>query len=191
MRLFTGLSLPERIITPIESLTNQLSDAARVRWSPAQNLHITTKFIGQWPSERLPELESRLGAMPVPRSFSVSVAHLGYLPGPHRPKIFFAGVRGEAGLAKLAEITESTLSELGVKKEDHPYTPHLTLARLGRDPAAVQALRERVAQFAEAGSEFEFGSFIADRFHLYESKTGPAGSVYSVLASYPLLKAAA
>ena len=190
MRLFTGLSIPPAIIEPIGSALTQLRQAAELRWSPLENLHITTKFIGEWPDARLTELENTLTAMPKPAPLTVSVARFGFLPNPHRPKIFFAGVRAEAGLTQLAERTDKTLAALGVKPETHPYTPHLTLCRVGHALPPVQALRDRIAQLTGEGAEFDFGSFTANEFHLYQSKTGPAGSAYSKLSTYPLEKAA-
>jgi 2'-5' RNA ligase len=190
MRLFTGLPIPPHIIAPIGSALKQLRQSADLRWSPLENLHITTKFIGEWPDARLPELESTLTAMPKPGAFSVVMARFGYLPNPHHPKIFFAGVHADAGLAELAERTDKTLASLGVKPETHSYTPHLTLARVGHALGPVQALRERIAHLTVEGADFNFGAFTANEFHLYQSKTSPAGSVYSKLSTYPLEKAA-
>ena len=33
---------------------------ARINWSPVDNLHITTKFIGEWPEARLDEIKRAL-----------------------------------------------------------------------------------------------------------------------------------
>lgn len=194
MRLFTGLSIPPHIVAHLVGALKQLRQTVELRWSPLENLHITLKFIGEWPDARLPELETTLAGMPKPAPFMVSVARFGFLPNPHRPKIFFAGVHAEAGLAEFAEHIDRTLAAIGVKPDAHPYTSHLTLARvgarMGQALPPVQALRERIALLAAAGADFEFGSFTANEFHLYQSKTSPAGSVYSKLFTYPLEKAA-
>ncbi len=188
MRLFTGLSIPSNISHTLEGLLTEIRSAARLRWTPVENFHITSKFIGEWPETRISELEGALAAMDPPGEFEVTVAEFGFLPNSHRPKIFFAGVRGEAGLAALAGRTDATLAELGVKREERTYTPHLTLARIGNEN--IGALRERIAALPVSDPEgFEFGSFTARDFHLYLSKAGPKGSVYSPLATYPLQKA--
>jgi 2'-5' RNA ligase len=190
MRLFTGLSIPSHITQALDGLLTELRGTAPLRWVPAENLHITSKLIGEWPNARLPELETALAAMDRPGEFQVTVARFGFLPNPHRPKIFFAGVRGEAGLAALAARTDATLAPLGVKPEIRTYNPHLTLARIGHEN--IGALRERIAALPTSNrGAFEFGSFAAREFHLYLSKTGPVGSVYSNLATWPLQKAAA
>jgi 2'-5' RNA ligase len=186
MRLFTGLSIPSHISGALEGVLKELRTIARVRWTSPENLHITSKFVGDWPDARVPELEGALAAMDPAGEFEVTVARFGFLPNPHRPKIFFAGVRGEVGLGALAARTDATLAPLGVKPESRPYTPHLTLARIGNED--IGALRERIA--AVPPESFEFGSFSVREFHLYLSKASPAGSAYSRLATYPLQKAA-
>ena len=40
----------------LEELLRHLKPSARIAWSPIANLHVTTKFIGEWPEERLGEL---------------------------------------------------------------------------------------------------------------------------------------
>jgi 2'-5' RNA ligase len=189
MRLFSGLSIPDNIAAALGSVLAELRKTAQLRWSPVKNLHITSKFIGEWPQERLTELQGALAGLEPPRPFQVTVARFGFLPNPHRPKIFFAGVHGEAGLAQLAERIDIALAAIGVKREDRDYTPHLTLARI-RDEE-IGMLRERIAAVPVP----EFGSFTVREFHLYLSKPdlskpGPAGSVYSILHTYPLEKAA-
>jgi 2'-5' RNA ligase len=68
-----------------------------------------------------------------------------------------------------------------VKTEERRYHPHVTLARI-KDQSQVAALRGRVAEM----SDLEFGEFEVRAFHLYESRTGPRGSVYTKLATYDL-----
>jgi len=184
MRLFTGLALPAHIIAPIETVMNQLREIAPLRWSPPENLHITTKFIGEWPEAQLPELEDYLDKMPKPRPFTVTLARFGFLPNPHHPKIFFAAVHADAGLTKLAKNIEDTLATLGIKKETHPYAPHVTLARVGQALSPAQALREKIAELTKNGVNLEFGTFKATEFHLYQSKN----SQYTPLATYPVAK---
>jgi 2'-5' RNA ligase len=180
MRLFTGLAIPPSVIALLETVMNQLRPLAPLRWSPPENLHITTKFIGEWPETRLPELEDSLGKMPRPAPFILTIARFGFLPNPHHPKIFFAGVHGDGRLNELAKNTEETLALIGVKKETHPYTPHLTLARVGKALPPAHALRERIAHLNP-----EFGAFEATEFHLYQS----SNSAYTKLSTYPLARA--
>jgi 2'-5' RNA ligase len=176
MRLFTGISIPAHITAALTGAVAELRSSLDLRWSPPENLHITTKFIGQWTAERLPELQRTLASLDTPEPFEVTVAAFGFLPNSRRPKILCAGIEANARLTELASATDRAATRLGVKGEDRAYNPHVTLARLRG---------ERL----EVASAPEFGSFPVREFHLYESRPGPAASRYSILSSYPLTKA--
>lgn len=175
MRLFTGISVPD--------FTSQLAglrEVAGVNWSPAENLHITVKFIGEWPEHRLKELQDALATMPRFGNIAIEVTRLGFFPNPHHPRILFAGAHPVDSLTELAKRTEAALEPLGYAREDRPYSPHITLARIATGD--FHTLRERIA----AMGNLDFLSFEATEFHLYQSKPGPGGSIYTKLASYPL-----
>jgi 2'-5' RNA ligase len=186
MRLFTGIGLSPEVVQNLERLLERLRPAARVRWSSPSNLHITTRFIGEWPAERLPELEAALAVLPVAGAIPIQVRKLGFFPNPRAPRVFWAGVEAAPGLAALALETDRALDTLGLAPEGRPFTPHLTLARIKESVALreLQELRESIA----ALPSLEFGDFAADRFHLYQSRLSPAGSVYTKLAEFPLAK---
>ncbi|HTQ58539.1 MAG TPA: RNA 2',3'-cyclic phosphodiesterase [Bryobacteraceae bacterium] len=181
MRLFTGLDLSPEVVAALETLLARLRPTARIQWSPPANLHITTRFIGEWPAERLPELSAALGGLPRHPPIPVSIRHLGYFPNPHAPRVFWAGVEAPADLAALAAETDAALERLGLAPERRPFSPHLTLARI-RDRVPLTALREAVA----ALPSLDFGSFTAGRFFLYQSRLNAGGSVYTKLAEFPL-----
>lgn len=182
MRLFTGLDLPSDVIQNLELLLVRLRPAARVNWSPVANLHITTKFIGEWPDEKLNVLTTALGGLPTRPAIAVHLHQLGFFPNPHAPRNFWCGIEA-AGLKELAADTEAAASGAGVPAEKRPYSPHLTLARI-KDRLDLQPLREAIAALASR----DFGRFAADRFFLYRSQLRPTGSVYTKLAEFPLAK---
>jgi len=183
MRLFTAIDLPSEIITNLEELLRRLKPSAQINWSPPRNLHITTKFIGEWSEERLEELKAALGALPAREAIPISIEKLGFFPNPHSPRVFWAGIHAGSGLAALARETEQALEKLGIAPEQRAFSPHLTLARIktpGKQPALLQAVANLPS--------LDFGSFVADRFYLYQSRTAPSGSVYTKLAEFPLAK---
>jgi 2'-5' RNA ligase len=185
MRLFTGIDIAPNVLDKIERLLGELRPLAKLNWSPVENLHITTKFIGEWPESRIPELKQTLESIPPPQNFAISIAHFGFFPNPHHPRVLFAGVRAPKSLPSLARSTEDALVPLGIAREERAYSPHLTLAKIKNED--IRALREHIASM----TNFDFGSFDATEFHLYLSKPGPRGSVYTKLATYSLSGAAA
>jgi 2'-5' RNA ligase len=180
MRLFAGLDLPPDVVRNLEQLLEKLRPAAPIQWSPPANLHITTKFIGEWPEERLPGLQAALGALPPRPAIPLHIRGVGFFPNPHSPRVFWCGIDAP-DLEALAAETDRATSALGIESEKRSFSPHLTLARI-KERLDLQALREEIA----ALPSLEFGRFTADRFFLYRSKPGPKGSVYTKLAEFPL-----
>jgi RNA 2',3'-cyclic 3'-phosphodiesterase len=180
MRLFTALDLPGDVIGKLEELLARLRPTAPIRWSTAANLHVTVKFIGEWPEERLEELKTSLAGLPVRDPISVHIKDLGVFVNPRKPRIFWCGVDAPA-LAALAADTEAATAVLGIAKEERAYSPHLTLARI-KDGFDMTALRTVVV----GESTLDYGRFEARSFFLYQSQPNPGGSAYIKLAEFPL-----
>jgi len=182
MRLFTAIDLSAEVRANIEDLQRKLKPAARLQWSSSANLHITTKFIGEWPASRLGEVNAALSAMKPVGPIEMAIRGFGWFPEAPPPTVFWVGIQAPAALPALAKATDDATATLGVQRETRPYTPHLTLARLkAQDPLAPlqQAIRNLPSQ--------EFGSFIATRYHLYLSESSSSGVVYTKLADFSLL----
>jgi 2'-5' RNA ligase len=182
MRLFTGLDLPPAVVRNLESFVARVKPAARIAWSPPANLHITTKFIGEWPEERLTELQSALASLPARPVIDVTIAQVGYYPNERAPRVFWCGIEA-AGLERLAAETDAVTASLGIERENRAYSPHLTLARI-KDRVDLRPLQSAIAG---AGS-LDFGRFTAQSFFLYRSQLRPTGSVYTKLAEFPFSK---
>lgn len=181
MRLFTGIDLPEHVQDKLERLLATLRPTAHLSWSPVYNLHITTKFIGEWPEAKFDEIIAALRSLPVIAPFHTTLGDVGWFPDARHPRVFWAGVHVGSDLSKLAKDTEEALVPLGIERETRPYSPHLTLARIRR-PVPLQGMRDAIERLSPA----DFGSFETDRFHLYESRPGSAGTVYSKFAEFKL-----
>jgi 2'-5' RNA ligase len=186
VRLFTGLDLPEAIKGDLGRLVDRLRPQARVRWSKVENLHITTKFIGEWPEDRLGELRDRLARVSALGPITIEIKGLGWFPNPHQPQVFWAAVRAPEALEQLATATGTACSELGIAHERRRFTPHLTLARMeprgGGSAPDLAPLRRAIAALPST----DFGTFEAVDFHLYLSEPEAGGSRYTKLATFPI-----
>lgn len=183
MRLFTGIALAPDVEERLAKVLAELRPSARINWSPVENLHITLRFIGTWPDERLSEMKAALGNALVTGAIPIRVSQFGYFPNPHRPHSLFAGVQAGVGLPELVGAIDRALAPLGLAPEDRQYHPHVTLARI-KGNADVRNLRSKIAGL----TDFEFGTFEAREFHLYLSQPQAHGSVYTKLATYDLMR---
>ena len=182
MRLFLGLDLPTEVVRNLEALAGRLRATARIHWSPPANLHITTKFIGEWPEERLPELRTALATVPSRPAFVIDIRNVGFFPDERAPRVFWCGVHAPE-LPPLATDTAEATASLGIAREARIYSPHLTLARI-KDRVNLRPLRQAI----QGLESHDFGSFTARSFFLYQSQLRSAGSVYTKLAEYPFIR---
>ncbi len=174
MRLFTAIDLPAEMLERIGEFLARLRPLANLRWTPVENLHITTKFIGEWPEARLEEMKTALGRVPGPGPVAIAIRGVGWFPNTRHPRVFWAGIEAGEPLAVLARATEQALSKLGVPVETRDYSPHLTLARLKE--------KVRIDDVAAAAGNPDFGTFQVSSFFLYLSLNGK----YSKLAEFAL-----
>jgi 2'-5' RNA ligase len=181
LRLFVGMALPADINSRLDDFVQRLKPLAQIRWSPAANFHVTTKFIGAWPQDRLDEMRNALATFEHGDPLKIAVRGLGFFPDVKRPHVFWAGIDGGEPLTLLASRTDEACSKLGVEREKRAYSPHLTLARID-SPGGLAPLHDALSKLPSA----EFGEFDAGAFHLYLSQPGRGGSTYTSLAEFPL-----
>lgn len=183
MRLFTGIAIPPELVTRLSRLIEHLRVHAHLRWTNPYNLHITTKFIGEWPEDRLDELKQRLSQVGPHAAFPLQISGFGWFPNPHNPRTLWMSLKPGDQLRELVSATEAATAELGIAKEDKVYTPHITIARV-KEPNPLTALKRAIADLKTD----DVGSFEVNAWHLYLSRPGPSGSIYTQLSEIPLRK---
>jgi len=197
MRLFVALDIEDEIRNRIAHFLEGVREfAPDARWVRAESLHVTLKFIGEQPPERLEEIKRTLARIQAPASEITFRGH-GFFPTQRSARVFWAGMEADSNLASLAGQVEQRLVDLGLPSEDHAFNPHLTLARgsQGRPSSGApkhlsgdranrnfQYLQEKLAAMPVP----EFGTMTAREFFLYESNLSPAGPRYTKLDRFAL-----
>jgi 2'-5' RNA ligase len=190
MRLFVALDIDEAIRQKISRFMDGVREfAPDVRWVNAESLHVTLKFIGE--RSDVEEIKSELAKTPsVP--VELSFQGYGFFPSPGSARVFWIGIRSSAVLSTLASAIDESLTTLGIPRETHTFSPHLTLARTGSGrPGHGRRDRNnpifhRLQQKLSALPAPEFGTMTAREFFLYQSQLSPKGSRYSKLAGFGL-----
>ena len=181
MRLFVALETSPEVREKIAVLVRELKPLDDSwKWTRAENLHITLKFLGEIPTEASDRIVAALKRVSFEQSLALRFRGLGSFPNDRRPRVLWVGIDGPSGLAGLAENIERGLECVGVPKEDRAFTPHLTLAR-NKDAHISPKLREALASF----SNRDFGTVVASAFHLVRSELKSTGAEYTTLASFP------
>jgi 2'-5' RNA ligase len=180
MRAFIAIDIPASIRDRIAELIEVLKPAGdNVRWSRADGVHVTLKFLGQVSEEKLPSLKKVLSGTRLREALTVAIQDAGYFPNERRPRVIWLGIKAGPGLAALAELIERTVEPLGFPREDRPFSAHLTLGRL-REPGGIA----RIQELLRKREPLDFGSFNTNDFFLYESKPSPNGSTYLKIAAF-------
>src|SRR5262245_13369503 len=142
-------------------------------------LHLTLRFIGETPDDRLLLVEEAVRAATVGiEPFDFVVAGLGCFPHADAARVLWAGIEPCAPLQTLAERIEQELRARGFPPEMRRFSPHLTLARAKGRPAR---LREPLDP-----SQPRFGEQAVDDVVIFESRMSPRGSQYVPIANVPL-----
>jgi len=154
----------------------------RASWPRAEGLHLTLKFLGEIEEARVALLTAAAArAAEMCEPFGLTIEGAGAFPQRGAPRVLWLGVTDAAGgLVRLHGRLEAECAGSGFKREERPFHPHLTLARL-RAPQGARAL----AQFhQEAG--FEAIDFPVTELVVMRSELGPGGSRYTPLSRHRL-----
>jgi 2'-5' RNA ligase len=175
VRLFVALPLPEKIRAALVDFTHQCGAQPALRWTPAQQLHITLHFLDEVADERLNEVIKALNGIAAPE-FHVDLERIDMLG---RANILVAAARLAPPLAALAEIVRSRTAEFtdGVVETAREFHPHVTLARARRGES-VPKLRSL--------PPLPSLEFSADCFRLYRSELSKDGAVHAVVHEWKI-----
>lgn len=132
MRLFIAIQLSEKMRKALVSCLHDLKkQGVEGNYVPAQNLHLTLAFIGEY---RDPEQVKRiLASVPLP-AFRLALSEKGNFGN-----ILWAGVKGNQKLKTYVRDLRAALKNAGIPFEDDRFTPHITLIRKvsARSPCQV------------------------------------------------------
>ena len=215
LRLFVAIELPDEVKQALVEAVRALRGAGvddGLRWVRPEGVHVTLKFLGPTPPERVPAIIDALrDAVRGVAPFDLQPSGIGAFHGgrsqhftreypresyPQNIRVLWVGVHGDtAALAALADRVEGALNPLGFPREKRAFSAHLTLARV-RDDASREtriALSEALRPFLSEGSitpaVFDaarvpvFPAFRAERVSLMRSTLLRGGAVYDEVAS--------
>jgi RNA 2',3'-cyclic 3'-phosphodiesterase len=180
IRCFIAIKIPG--LGPLRKVLKELAAMGRaLKTVEPDNLHVTLKFLGNTDVNIIPDLRLLLERAARARGPCVLTLNgVGVFPHAQRPNVVWAGLEGAQTLVELAAELETGLEHHDFARENRPFVPHLTLARVKMKPP--DSLRDLLSRHAKT----EFGTATIDQIELIRSELGPEGSRYTVLATVPL-----
>jgi 2'-5' RNA ligase len=178
-RLFVALVPPAIIRT---ELTELAAPIAGLRRTPAENIHLTLRFIGDVVEARADRFAGSLARVRV-EPFILPVRGVGLFPARSPAKVLWAGVgNGHTRLYQLRQQVDEALLAVDPGLALPGFHPHFTLGRLGENSAPKE-----IAHFLERHQAFEAPPFRVAEFRLMASALSPGRPpVYRIVRSLPL-----
>ncbi len=178
-RLFLAIKLPVYVKDSLASLREE--NLRGFHWVPPERLHLTLKFVGDFPGQLQPDLEAALDPIAV-KPFLLPVESVGSFPATGKAHAVWAGLAGgHPRLFQLQKKIEDALFNIGIEPEKRIYHPHITLARVNR------AADESVRQFLKRHQDFGAAPFKVDAFHLMRSEVRENRRIYVTERSWDLI----
>ncbi|WP_073811504.1 RNA 2',3'-cyclic phosphodiesterase [Kitasatospora sp. CB01950] len=171
MRLFVAVNPPARAIQELAAASSSLRElpgAERLRWSETAGWHLTLAFLGDVPADEVPSLAGKLATV-ADEHPRLRLRLAG--GGTFGDRVLWCGVQGEtAALRRLAGAVRDALDVA----DDHPFHPHLTLARSRAGARGMRGMADVLKGFR--GVEWEAGWI-----YLMRSETGSGPARYTVV----------
>ncbi len=185
MRSFVAVEVSKVCREALERAIERLRPLAPgVRWVRPDGLHLTLKFIGELAEADLPRAVERLATVAAGSApFAMGVSGISGFPPHGIPRVVYVELQEPSGtLAALQAAVEDALAdELGIAREDRPFTAHVTLGRT-KDRRGCPGMEE----IAAAVTSPDFGRVKVDSFVLMRSDLRPGGAVYTPVHRFPL-----
>lgn len=174
-RVFVGLKITPEIASQLAQLAAALEQPS-VRPVVPTDIHLT--LVPPWNETSISDAIEKLGRIAGTfGAFQLIFQHAGYGPQPRRPRLLWAGC---AATDEIAALRAALLQAYG-QTDERPFQPHVTLARIRGDGAAIARKHpiDRPLSLSQCVESIE----------LFQSP--PAGaSGYRILASLRLGEAA-
>jgi len=189
VRAFIAVEINDAIRAGLANVQDVLKKAnGHVSWVRPENIHCTLVFLGDI---FMSAVESVAGAFDKAvagsKPFEIEVTGLGYFGSARSPRIIWSGIAstGVAGavtpLVKLQNGLVAALLTAGLKPDEKPFTPHLTIGRVRSNRNAVDLVRA-----LEANKNKSFGKISVQRVVLMQSRLTAKGPEYTLLQSAAL-----
>lgn len=188
IRSFIAIELPEEVKKGLVRLRGELEreEHTFVKWVDVGGIHLTLKFLGNIPFKQVAQItkameEATQGISP----FRLEISGLGAFPNLKQPRVLWVGIGGDIDkLSSLQQNIDSALASLGFAREERPFTPHLTLARIRERASPLE--RKILGELVMSTSLESKYHIAVNAVSLIRSQLTPQGAVYSCLAEIKL-----
>ena len=148
VRTFIAIELDDSTRQALSTIQAQLKKTgADVKWVKPENSHLTLKFLGEPPVDKIKPITESVNNSCRKNPFLLEWSHLGAFPTIEHPQVIWIGIeKGKDQIREIAFELEGALEKLGFKKERREFDPHITLGRC-RSPLNRFALFKAIKDY--------------------------------------------
>ncbi len=182
-RTFIAVKIPAEVKLKelLELLRVDLREE-KIRWVNPEILHITLSFIGDTTEEQANYISKQLEEIGSGySSMELHFKELGVFPNLRKPRVFWIGMERNELLENLQGEIEVMLRNYGINRDNKPFSPHLTIARI-KWIDDIDKLKYWLKKYeGETIQKTKIGEVI-----YYESKLTANGPIYNSIKKFPL-----
>jgi 2'-5' RNA ligase len=171
VRLFIGIFVPPELHGPLLADRQAIPEAWR--WTRPEQLHLTLRFLGDVPTDAVPDLAATLQPLGHHAPLPLTIEGWQGFPGRRSANVLIREVSTTPALLDLWQETAAAVEPWMAKPEKKSFRAHITLGRSRRGlpvpPVEVEPL-----------------DWLATHVHLIESRLSPIGSSYEIRATVAL-----
>jgi len=175
IRCFIAVQPEADTITALSSIAcdiTYISQTNPIKWVPAENLHITMRFLGNINPQGIRNISHNLAfAIKDCKPFDISLITPLLFPKRKQGRIIAALTRNDAELKLLCDTIDLALEKSGIAAEPRRFKGHITLARCKSLIKDDEALRQH-----ETCTTMHINNVT-----LYQSELTTAGPKYTVI----------
>jgi len=180
VRCFIAIEMNEAVQELAIAAQQRLREyGAGIRWVRPEQIHITLKFLGEVPDQKVVRVAGAMAAVAeATPPFRIEVGGIGCFPPRGWVRVVWIGLRDPSGeLGRCFDRCEAQMSRLGFAREGRGFSPHITIGRV-RKGSNLAALRSAIETIDLPGT----CSFEVDELVLFQSVLGPKGPTYTALS---------
>jgi len=146
-------------------------------------MHLTLRFFAEADGGMLARIEEAAAATAARSpAFNAQLHGVGGFPHLRHPNVVWVGVgKGRHRMAAFRRALDIDLYDRDIPPEHRPFSPHLTLARVQRQPKAA-----KLDKWLGPYKERPWGDWRIERIELIHSHLTPTGPVYRTAATWTL-----
>ena len=175
MRLFIAVDLDNNLKEKIYNIVEKLKTTdCNIKWVEKENLHLTLKFIGETPEEKIETIKKSIQkAIDGIKKFKLSISGFGFFPNMKFPRVLWLGVKeGENQLKTIAER---------LNPSEKNFSCHLTIGRF-KSTKNLEKLTDLLEKL-----QLDFvGETEVSQVVLFRSELTKSGPIYTPLEKFNL-----